>query len=92
MPYVNPLRGRVDHAQRVMVRHTTVTQTTYACPFCDRVSSFKKGTVGTGRGYGLKTGGALSSQMAAHIRNDHPEELAKAAAKAVQPQPQGTGP
>jgi hypothetical protein len=54
--------------------------TVYACPFCNHVLRNPKGRAGQGmgRGHGLRTGGALFSKMAAHIRAEHPAEYANA--------------
>ncbi|HVQ44522.1 MAG TPA: hypothetical protein VMT30_06155 [Candidatus Saccharimonadia bacterium] len=48
--------------------------TVYECPCCKHVERFENGVRGTGRGHGLREGGACFSKMAAHIRRDHPEQ------------------
>lgn len=66
----------MDVARR-LVRKFSGIATVYGCPFCDHIEKFPHG--GRGRGYGLRMGGALHSKLAAHIRAEHPTELAHAA-------------
>jgi hypothetical protein len=69
----------MDYARRLVKKTSGPAATVYACPFCKHYTVNRKGARGQGRGHGLRTGGALHSQLAAHIRHDHPAELARAA-------------
>jgi hypothetical protein len=68
-----------DFARHLVKKTTGAVATVYSCPFCKHHTVNRKGTRGQGRGHGLRTGGALHSQLAAHIRREHPAKLAKAA-------------
>lgn len=68
--------SRTDFARDAVRTVRGPTSTVYACPFCKHLTKFHKGTTGNGRGYGLRMGGTLHSQMAAHIRATHAAELA----------------
>jgi hypothetical protein len=67
----------MDVARRLVKKYSGLA-TVYACPFCSHFEKFPHGR-GGGRGYGLRMGGALHSKLAAHIRAEHPAELAQAA-------------
>ena len=43
--------------------------TVYTCPFCNRFNKIAKRLgAGSGRGHGLRTGGAAHSQVVAHMK------------------------
>lgn len=71
----------VDVARRLVIKLKGPLGTAYRCPFCTYTLRFKCGVRGVGRGYGLRNGGALHSKMGAHIRAEHPAELAALAGK-----------
>jgi hypothetical protein len=50
--------------------------TVYGCPICKRAEFIKRGGAGSGRGYGLRTGGGAYSRMVAHI-NEHNRDEAE---------------
>lgn len=66
-----------DKARGLVQKHRGPLATVYACPFCKHTTRFEKSRPGSGvgRGYGLRMGGTLHSQMAAHIRAVHPGKL-----------------
>ncbi len=71
---------RRDPARRLVQTFSGPMATVYACPFCRHLLSFKHVGNGiragsVGRGYGLRMGGALHSQMGAHIRAAHPDRI-----------------
>jgi hypothetical protein len=67
-----------DPARHLVKKHSGPLATVYTCPFCKFSLSFPKGRPGVGRGHGLRHGGALHSKLAAHIRAEHPDQLAAA--------------
>jgi hypothetical protein len=71
-----------DNARDLVQKFSGPLATAYGCPFCNHVLRFKHvgntiraGTVG--RGYGLRMGGTLHSQMGAHIRAEHPDKVTR---------------
>lgn len=52
--------------------------TVYGCPHCKRAELVLRGGPGSGRGYGMRTGGAAFSRLAAHIRSDHADAIEQA--------------
>jgi hypothetical protein len=76
MPGIAAKMARVDYA-RHLVRKARGLRTVYSCPFCKLTDVVPSGR-GMGRGYGLASGGAAHSKMAAHIRAEHPAELERA--------------
>lgn len=57
-------------------KHSGPFATVYACPRCSFFIKVPKSHPANrvGRGYGLRTGGAAFSQMAAHVRREHPDQ------------------
>jgi hypothetical protein len=68
----------MDYARHLVKKTSGPAATVYSCPFCKHSTINRKGTRNQGRGHGLRTGGALHSQLSAHIRHEHPDELAHA--------------
>lgn len=56
-------------------RYSGPMVTVYACPFCKHVERVRKGTTGTGRGYGLAAGSRAQSACVAHIKAAHADKL-----------------
>ena len=64
-----------DPVRRLVKVHRGPLGTTYGYPFCRHAITVPRGGIGSGRGYGLRTGGAAHSRIAAHIRAEHAERL-----------------
>lgn len=71
------LHGTADARWLVVVRRGPLG-TVYLCPFCSHHVLVPRGGPGSGRGYGLRTGGGAHSRVSAHIRAEHPDCLESA--------------
>jgi len=45
--------------------------TVFVCKHCSRIEKVRKGTRGTGRGYGLREVNAAYGRMVSHVKNEH---------------------
>jgi len=45
------------------------------CAICGYFVKYRKGTKGTGRGYGFAQGGKAIAEMRRHVRDCHPEYI-----------------
>lgn len=64
-------------ARRLVVKIKGPLGTVYKCPFCRFVIMVRPGGQGTGRGYGLRNGGAAHAHVVGHINKEHPEQLGR---------------
>ena len=68
------LAGRSVKRQYGITSHHGPLATIYTCPCCKHFEKFTNGRAGTGKGHGLREGGACYSRMVAHVRKDHPDQ------------------
>lgn len=79
------------NVRKLIVTASSASASTYACPFCLRFyRKVRKGQTGVGRGAGFREASWAHSDVVAHIRAEHADELEKIDAAKVPRAPTDT--